>query len=237
MVQKLHASAHAQTLRTVHKEQLQSGPQLAMLRAFRLQTRRCVLDTAMSLILIPWAVAALSLGLSDSKLPPGAHVLSSNHGAFGLLPGHMSRQPSAATQQESFGSSSSKPQHVRAILARQDTPAQPPEVGPRREAEAEAELTNAKDPTQRDIWDAEPSYSSHYSSDEERPNMCRLVHQVPAPQGRQPYNFTAGKKDYVPYVGTSVTRDSQLMLLRLYYRLACSCCLEAICSFDISCVA
>jgi hypothetical protein len=195
-----------------------------MLRTFRLQTRRCMLHTAISFILIPWVVAALpgKLSATDINLPPGAHVLSRDPGAFGMLPRHMSRQSSAETRKESFNSSSSKPQHVRTILARQDTPAQPPEVGPRLEAAAAEELANAKDPTQRDKWDANPSYSSHYSSDEERPNMCRISHQVPAPHGRQQYNFTAEQKDYVPYVGTSLTRDSQLMLLRQFYR--CSHC-------------
>jgi hypothetical protein len=76
----------------------------------------------------------------------------------------------------------------------------------------------ASDPTQRTTWDAEPSYSSHYSSDAERPNLCKVAHKVPAPLGRSPYNFSADAKDYIPFIGTSVVRDSQLMLLRLYYR-------------------
>jgi len=76
------------------------------------------------------------------------------------------------------------------------------------------------DPTKRDKWDAEPSYSSHYSSDAERPNVCKVTHKVPAPLGKQDYNFTANQKDYVPYIGTSLVRDSQLMLMRLYYRCA-----------------
>jgi hypothetical protein len=75
-----------------------------------------------------------------------------------------------------------------------------------------------KDPTERETWDAEPTYSSHYSSDAERPNMCKVAHKVPAPLGKQVYNFTEGAKDYIPYIGTSLVRDSQLMLMRLYYR-------------------
>lgn len=74
------------------------------------------------------------------------------------------------------------------------------------------------DPTQRTSWDAEPGYSSHYSSNKERPNLCKVTHKVPAPLGREQYNFTEGDKDYVPFIGTSLVRDSQLMLLRLYYR-------------------
>jgi hypothetical protein len=133
------------------------------------------------------------------------------------------------------------------------------------------------DPTQRDSWEGvEPSYAAHYKSDDERPNMCKVAHRVPAPLGKQQYNFTEGQKDYIPYIGrqvlvstrkpalqsckyhhpfggravvaqsllghaacdtdtptcctspallvvhahpgTSVVRDSQLMLMRLYYR-------------------
>lgn len=75
-----------------------------------------------------------------------------------------------------------------------------------------------KDPTKRETWDTEPTYSSHYSSDAERPNMCKVAHKVPAPLGKQQYNFTEGANDYIPYIGTSLVRDSQLMLMRLYYR-------------------
>jgi len=77
-----------------------------------------------------------------------------------------------------------------------------------------------QNPNKRDKWDAEPSYSSHYSSDAERPNLCKITHKVPAPMGKQQYNFTADKQDYIPYIGTSLVRDSQLMLMRLYYRCA-----------------
>lgn len=58
------------------------------------------------------------------------------------------------------------------------------------------------DPTQRDSWEGvEPSYAAHYKSDDERPNMCKVAHRVPAPLGKQPYNFTEGQKDYIPYIG------------------------------------
>lgn len=126
---------------------------------------------------------------------------------------------SHSTQGRQVSWGSSKQQHSsRGTL--QDTPAQSPAAGPLDEAAA---LADAKDPTKKTTWDSEPSYSSHYSSDAERPNMCKVAHKVPAPLDRQPYNFTAEKKDYVPYLGTSVVRDSQLMLLRLYYRWACGC--------------
>jgi hypothetical protein len=74
------------------------------------------------------------------------------------------------------------------------------------------------DLTQRSSWDTEPSYASHYSSDADRPNLCKVAHNRPAAFGRTPFNFSTGAKDYVPFVGTSVVRDSQLLLLRLYHR-------------------
>lgn len=80
-------------------------------------------------------------------------------------------------------------------------------------------LPDEQDPTQRTEWDAEPSFASHYASEEQRPNLCKVAHKVPAPLGRDVFNFTEAQKDYIPYIGTSVVRDSQLMLLRLYYRL------------------
>jgi hypothetical protein len=53
----------------------------------------------------------------------------------------------------------------------------------------------------------------------DRPNLCRVTHKQPAAVGTQPHNFSAGG-GYVPYVGTSVVRDSQMLLTRLYYRCA-----------------
>jgi hypothetical protein len=80
-------------------------------------------------------------------------------------------------------------------------------------ADAEALL---EDPTQRSTWDAKPPYASHYSSEADRPNMCKVAHRQPARVGSQQYEFTNGS--YIPYVATSVVRDSQLLLTRLYYR-------------------
>lgn len=37
-------------------------------------------------------------------------------------------------------------------------------------------------------------------------------------KGDAQVTFDSSARDYVPYIGTSVVRDSQLMLLRLYYR-------------------
>lgn len=54
------------------------------------------------------------------------------------------------------------------------------------------------------------TYSSYYSNDAERPNVCRLIHS-----GRAPPALTPGA--YVPFVGTSAILDSQLFLLRLFY--------------------
>jgi hypothetical protein len=73
------------------------------------------------------------------------------------------------------------------------------------------------DPTQRDVWDTEPTYSSHYASDAERPNLCKVAHQIPAAWDKGVYNFTSDQS-YVPFLGTSTVKDSQLMLMRLYYR-------------------
>lgn len=84
--------------------------------------------------------------------------------------------------------------------------------------------TDDQDPWLWAKWDGVPSYASHYRSDDERPNVCQIAHKVPAVVGNQPYNFSAASKDYIPFVGTSVVRDSQLLLLRLYYRWAAGSC-------------
>lgn len=31
--------------------------------------------------------------------------------------------------------------------------------------------------------------------------MCRVAHRIPAPLGKQQYNFTDGQKDFIPYIG------------------------------------
>jgi hypothetical protein len=74
-----------------------------------------------------------------------------------------------------------------------------------------------EDPTSRDVWDQEPSYSSHYASDEQRPNICKVTHVVPALLGSGNYSFDEDR-GYVPFIATSVVRDSQMMLMRLYHR-------------------
>jgi hypothetical protein len=71
---------------------------------------------------------------------------------------------------------------------------------------------------QRYSWESEPSYASHYSSDAERPNICKVMQTVPARVGLQNHSFSEGARDYVPFMGTSIVRDSQLLLLRQYYR-------------------
>lgn len=71
---------------------------------------------------------------------------------------------------------------------------------------------------QRYSWDTEPSYASYYSSDAERPNICRVTHRVQARVGSQNHTFSEAGRDYVPFMGTSIVKDSQLLLLRQYYR-------------------
>jgi hypothetical protein len=86
-------------------------------------------------------------------------------------------------------------------------------------ATAEQAAQQEEDPLLK-VWDKEPSYSSHYSSDTQRPNICKIAHKVPAPEGVKQYEFNSRKRDYIPFLGTSVVRDSQLLLTRLYYRCA-----------------
>lgn len=72
-------------------------------------------------------------------------------------------------------------------------------------ANAASTTADEPDPTHRDSWEGvEPSYAAHYKSDDERPNMCKVAHRVPAPLGKQTYNFTDGQKDFIPYIGMYV---------------------------------
>jgi hypothetical protein len=63
----------------------------------------------------------------------------------------------------------------------------------------------------------EPVTYSHYYADElARPNPCKVVHNATKPD----LNNSTGlgnNTGYVPFVGTSVSRDSQLLILRLYH--------------------
>jgi hypothetical protein len=54
------------------------------------------------------------------------------------------------------------------------------------------------------------TYAHHYADENARPNPCKVVHNVTKPGLG---NNTA----YVPFVGTSISRDSQLLVLRLYH--------------------
>jgi hypothetical protein len=56
----------------------------------------------------------------------------------------------------------------------------------------------------------EPITYSHYYNDEStRPNACKI-----ALKAGRPLNGTSG---YVPFIGTSIGRDPQQLVLRLYY--------------------
>lgn len=61
-----------------------------------------------------------------------------------------------------------------------------------------------------------PTYASYYKSDSQRPNVCKVAHQSPPTKEGVAVNFT-GHNHYIPFIGTSLVRDSQLLLLRLYY--------------------
>ncbi|KAF6251793.1 hypothetical protein COO60DRAFT_1557243 [Scenedesmus sp. NREL 46B-D3] len=54
------------------------------------------------------------------------------------------------------------------------------------------------------------TYAHHYPDAEARPNTCKIVHNNNSKQ----YNNSTG---YVPFIGTSIVRDSQLLVLRLFY--------------------
>lgn len=53
------------------------------------------------------------------------------------------------------------------------------------------------------------TYAHHYPSDSVRPNVCKIAHKPD-----RPLNGTSG---YVPFIGTSIGRDPQQLVLRLYY--------------------
>lgn len=57
------------------------------------------------------------------------------------------------------------------------------------------------------------TYSHYYAGDNTRPNPCKVVHNVTKPSLANSTNTTG----YVPFVGTSISRDSQLLVLRLYH--------------------
>jgi hypothetical protein len=58
----------------------------------------------------------------------------------------------------------------------------------------------------------EPVTYAHYYPDERvRPNSCQIAHR-----GNAADSLT-GTSGYVPFIGTSVGRDSQQLILRLYY--------------------
>jgi hypothetical protein len=50
-----------------------------------------------------------------------------------------------------------------------------------------------------------------------------VAYRRPAFEVSSPYNFDEDKHAFIPFIGTSVVRDSQLLLLRLYYRCVCVC--------------
>jgi hypothetical protein len=58
------------------------------------------------------------------------------------------------------------------------------------------------------------TYAHHYRSDHARPNSCNIAHNAVAAGSSLDLNGTAG---YVPFVGTSVGRDPQQLVMRLYY--------------------
>lgn len=162
-----------------------------------LRRQHCVLV----LLILPGLAASLPTSSWQSAAAAGVHWAKSHsiHALSWHTQTHAEQQSSKVA-----GSIDSSRQHSRTML--QEPKAEEPAAD------------DSKDPTKRDKWDTEPSYSSHYSSDDERPNMCKVAHKIPAPLGKQQYNFTDGQKDYIPYIGTSLVRDSQLMLMRLYYR-------------------
>jgi hypothetical protein len=55
------------------------------------------------------------------------------------------------------------------------------------------------------------SYEHYHADDNVRANPCKVVHNVTAPA----VGAVAGT-GYIPFVGTSIAHDSQLLLLRLY---------------------
>jgi hypothetical protein len=56
------------------------------------------------------------------------------------------------------------------------------------------------------------TYAHHYPSDHVRPNTCKIAHNAVSPNSS--LNGTSG---YVPFIGTSIGRDPQQLVLQLYY--------------------
>jgi hypothetical protein len=145
-----------------------------------------------------------------SALPGALYPIAASAAVSGALP------PQPQQQQQQAPIQNKTQQHLQAP---------PPQITSRSNAAnttaaaAAAAARDPEDPTKRASWEAEPSYASHYSSTADRPNMCKVTYKQPAAVGTQPYIFSA--RGYVPYVGTSVVRDSQMLLARLYYRCAC----------------
>jgi hypothetical protein len=55
------------------------------------------------------------------------------------------------------------------------------------------------------------TYANYYTDENARANPCKVVHNVTNPSLG---NSTTG---YIPFIGTSISRDSQLLVLRLYH--------------------
>ncbi|KAF6252391.1 hypothetical protein COO60DRAFT_1553242 [Scenedesmus sp. NREL 46B-D3] len=56
------------------------------------------------------------------------------------------------------------------------------------------------------------TYAHYYADDNARANPCKVVHNVTKPG-------LSNSTGYVPFIGTSISRDSQLLILRLYHSL------------------
>lgn len=54
------------------------------------------------------------------------------------------------------------------------------------------------------------TYAHHYPDADARPNVCKIAHSTNS-------RLTSNSTEYVPFVGTSIARDSQLLVLRLFY--------------------
>lgn len=53
------------------------------------------------------------------------------------------------------------------------------------------------------------TYEHYYRSESNRANLCKIHHK--------PQSALNGASGYVPFIGTSMGRDPQLLVLRLYY--------------------
>jgi hypothetical protein len=58
------------------------------------------------------------------------------------------------------------------------------------------------------------TYAHYYPSDHVRPNTCNIAHNAVAAGSSLNSDNPAG---YIPFIGTSVSRDPQQLVLRLYY--------------------